>query len=815
MSKADIFYFKKYNFDIKKSKVVFEYEIRFLNKKSLSFKETIFLPFPVKDYSKEVLKFFLEPLHIIIGISYYKLYCPPKIKIPYSLLKEEADFWNIVYKKGLGEFLYKNNLDPEIIAKFPYNIKKNKKEKKPIRIKSKESALLGIGGGKDSIVSIEILKNFPFTPFYVETQREDFVTKKVIEKSDKNHLIVKRILDEKIFQKHKDGYNGHIPISAIFAFIGLFIAYLYGHRYVIVGNEKSSNFGNIKYKKEIINHQWSKSEEFERLFQEYVKNFITTDIVYFSILRRFYEIKISEIFSKCKSYFNIFTSCNQNFRVFKERNKELWCKKCPKCLFTFLMLSPFLKKEELLKIFKENIFSKKENISLYKDILGFGKLKPFDCVGTFEEARLALFLASKKFKNEVVVREFLPKIKGIEKKKKELFSNNFTDLTPSFFNFFGIENVCIVGYGREGKVTEKYIKKYHPDIKIGILDGSLDKNYLEKQKNYDFAIKTSGIEKEKITIPYTTGTNIFFSKNRNFTIGITGTKGKSTTASLLFEILKKDKRKVRLIGNIGYPMLEVLLSKVKKDEIFIIELSSYMLDDIKYSPNIAVLLNLFPEHMNYHKGVENYYRAKENIFKFQSKKDISLRFPFKEKINFKKEKMPSWVLYNKENVISAIKVAKFLKVKTSSIREGIKSFKPLKHRLEFIGNFKGIDFYNDASGTTPESTIRAIENLKKVDTIFLGGEDRGYNFSLLEKTIEKYKIKNLVLFPETGERIVKDLKNFNFIKTKSIKEAVEFGFKNTKKGKICLLSTASPSYSLWKNFEEKGEEFEREVRKRK
>src|SRR5262249_49881835 len=163
--------------------------------------------------------------------------------------------------------------------------------------------------------------------------------------------------------------------------------------------------------------------------------------------------------------------------------------------------------------------------------------------------------------------------------------------------------------------------------KIGILDQHFNKKYLDEQEHFDLAIKTPGIPKRKTRIPYVTATNIFFSQNKNFTIGVTGSKGKSTTVSLIYEILKAAGKKVRLVGNIGNPMLETLLKKVGRDEILVIELSSYMLEDIEYSPNIALLLNLFPEHMDYHGGVKNYYEAKKNIFKFQKPGDFALRPP--------------------------------------------------------------------------------------------------------------------------------------------------------------------------------------------
>jgi UDP-N-acetylmuramoylalanine--D-glutamate ligase len=154
-------------------------------------------------------------------------------------------------------------------------------------------------------------------------------------------------------------------------------------------------------------------------------------------------------------------------------------------------------------------------------------------------------------------------------------------------------------------------------------------------------------------------------------------------------------------------------------------------------------------------------------------------------------------------------VAKELGISDEIIKITIAKFKPLPHRLEFVGEFNNIKFYDDAISTTPESTIVAIEALKNVDTIFLGGEDRGYNFSQLEKTIKKYKIKNIVLFPDSGKKI--KIKGKNILKTKSMETAVRFAYKYTAHGKICLLSCASPSYSLWKNFEEKGDQFKKFV----
>lgn len=842
-----VFEFTSYAFDPAKKRVVFKYKTEFTKKPPLFFTETIILPryINAKLIDKNLVNQLLESLHIILGISYYKFYCPKKIMLPYSLSKSQAEFWDTVYRKGLGEFFYRNKLNPKISPKFPY--------KKDLRVFPREirrnsamptKALVGIGGGKDSIVLAELLKkgNYNITPFVIETNKNSKLADNIIKVIGIKGLKIKRHLDWQVQKKHQ--YNGHIPISAIYAFLGVLTSVLYGYSYFIVGNEYSSNFGNIRYGGKIIhpvksskagvlpkaeqfnwvNHQWSKSFEFERLFQDYVRNFISSDIIYFSLLRPFYEIRIAKLFSQIgKKYFSHFSSCNSNFRTIPHSSAKLWCGECPKCIFVFILLSAFLGKKDLFNIFKKNLYQDKNLLPLFKDVLGFGKIKPFDCVGTFEEAQTAFYLARKGFKSNFIIKQIGKKVKYDE----TVFQINKESSVPEKFKFLGMEKALILGYGKEGQTTEKYVKKFYPRIKIGIADTKLDKKYLKKIGDYDMVIKAPGIKKELVAAPYTTATNIFFSKilGKNIIIGVTGSKGKSTTASLMYAILKAAGKNVELLGNIGKPMLERLLKPVNKNTIFVLELSSYQLDDIKFSPYISVATNLFPEHMDYHGSVKKYYEVKKNIINFQKYGDYFVYNQKNKEIkkwikNYKGKALPfaknnfktSLVgQHNQDNIGAAVSVARILKIKESIIKKAIKNFKGLPHRLEFVGEFKGIKFYDDAISTTPESTIMAIKALKNIGTIFLGGEDRGYNFSALEKEIKRYKIKNVVLFPDSGNKI--HLKSANILKTKSMKEAVIFSFQHTQKGKICLLSCASPSYSLWKNFEEKGDQFQLFIKK--
>lgn len=828
--KPTIFEFTSYEFLPNEKRLILNYRQDFSNQESIFWREIIELPgVPnISLISKDLLEKILQSIHLVCGTSYHKFYCATKVKISYRFSKQEVDFWNKIYKNGLGEFYYRNKLNPQKSPKFSFdkNAKINTYE-----LEKNNRCLLGFSGGKDSIVAAELLKEkgIETTAFFVETQRESELINDVAKISGLNLIKIRRILDSQISDLHL--FNGHVPVSAIYAFIGVLYAVLYNYSFYIVANEHSSNFGNIRYCRENINHQWSKSFEFEELFSNYLKNIISPDIKYFSLLRPFYEIRIAELFSRQKKYFSSFSSCNKNFITTKIENSGLWCCHCPKCVFTFTLLSIFLPKRELMQIFKKNLYQDEELLPIFKDILGLGKMKPFDCVGTFEESRLAFKIAAKKFKKDFIIKCLAPKIKIKKSDNEKLFKTHPNGI-PDQFKFLGIKNVLILGYGREGVVSKEYIKKFYPKLKIGILDGKSSRNYLKKQKEYDIAIKTPGIKKELLEIPYTTATNIFLSevsKLGNLIIGVTGSKGKSTTASLIYSILLQSGKKVKLLGNIGNPVLSALLSPVRKNEIFVLEMSSYQLDDVKFSPNIAVITNLFPEHMDYHSGIKNYYQAKKNIIDFQQSKDLFVYnqnnktlcqwakssrariVPFVSNsdiygINFS---LPGE--HNNDNLRAAVAVAKELGINDQTIKRAVEGFKPLPHRLEFIGEFKGIKFYDDAVSTTPESTIAAIKSLPEVDTIFLGGQDRGYDFSGLEKAIRGTKIKNIVLFPDSGDRILKSKKGFKILKTKDMKLAVNFAYKNTKQGGICLLSCASPSYSLWKNFEEKGDQFKLNV----
>lgn len=395
------------------------------------------------------------------------------------------------------------------------------------------------------------------------------------------------------------------------------------------------------------------------------------------------------------------------------------------------------------------------------------------------------------------------------------------------------KRILIMGYGMEGKATEEFLRAKVPSAVIGIADQHSDQDYLSKQDNYDLVIKTPSLHKSKLHVPYTTATNIFFANVKNTIIGITGSKGKSTTTSLIYSILKEAGMKATIKGNIGIPMISELLRPIDEDEVFVLELSSYQLDDIHYSPHIAVVTSLFPEHMNFHGSIEAYYEAKHQIIRYQTeagvfvynqkfdllcewaKQSRSKSVPYIEDDIFHWERILKGE-HNLDNIRAAVTVARQMNISDEISKRAVAKFEPLAHRLEYAGTYRGIQFINDALATTPEATMQALRAYPDATTIMLGGEDRGYDFSELVDMLGTTNIQTIIIFPESGQTMMRKIKEkygerYSFFETTSMEDAVKHAYEQTKEGTTCLLSTASPSYSIWKNYVEKGNLFKEYV----
>lgn len=408
MEKRTAFIFKGWKIK-KDNEISFFYQINNppINQKSILFEEKIMLPMSILQPNDNLLTITLNNLSLILGISYWKLFCPKEIKINhFSLSKKQAEFWNIVYTNGLGEFFYQNKIDYQQLIKFPFE---KKIQIKFFKKQFTQRGLLGIGGGKDSIVAIEELKRkkINFHLFALYHSHKNLIIENVAKQSNLPLLRIHRLIDQKLldFNRKKIGYNGHVPFSAILSFIQLLLGVLYDYQFLYIANEKSANEGNLIYLNKEINHQWSKSEEYEKLFTNYVHQFITPNIKYQSIIRQLTENQIAEKFSHLTKYFSVFSSCNKNFKI-NSRLNRLWCGRCPKCLFTYLILAPHLSKKILHQIFKKDLFNDASLNPLLKQLLGKEGNKPFECVGTEKDVRqsLSLLLQNKNFKNDYLVK---------------------------------------------------------------------------------------------------------------------------------------------------------------------------------------------------------------------------------------------------------------------------------------------------------------------------------------------------------------------------------------------------------------------------
>jgi len=408
------------------------------------------------------------------------------------------------------------------------------------------------------------------------------------------------------------------------------------------------------------------------------------------------------------------------------------------------------------------------------------------------------------------------------------------------------KEILILGFAREGRDTLQFLQKHFPDKVFGIADQKeslpnlpktrvklyLGKDYLKAIKQYDVIVKSPGIPL-KIVNPLlkesqrlTSETDIFFSECQGTIVGITGTKGKSTIASLIYSILKKGGKKTKLVGNIGTPALQFLLKQTPKD-IFVYELSSFQLEHLKQSPHIAVFLNLYPEHLNHHGNFASYAKAKANITLHQSKADF-LIYNKKDKEVFRiaKKSKAQKIPFKRKRISQntaflaatepAILVGKLFSIPNSKIQKAIKDFTPLPHRLEQIGTFKEITFVNDSLATIPEAAVGALNALgNQVTTLLVGGFDRGVSVTKIARRIEQSKITTLILFPTTGEKILRTLKKKpkRVFLVDSMKEAVKLAYLHTRKGKICLLSPAASSFNLFKDYQDRGNQFKKFVKR--
>jgi len=325
-------------------------------------------------------------LGMIEMISYWKAACPPEvIVVPFSLSEDETEWWKKTYHAGLGEFFYMNGIrcDRDGFMHIRSEATTSAAHPEPAEV-YKERTVIPVGGGKDSCVTLELLKNRrEVIPLMINPTPAALEVARIAGFPDDQTIRIRRQIDPELLRLNASGFlNGHTPFSAVIAFAGLLAAKVAGARFIALSNESSANEPTDKVTG--VNHQYSKTFEFERDFRNFVSGYITPSIHYFSFLRPLSELQIASVFARFTQYHATFRSCNKGMK------SNEWCGKCSKCLFTWIILSPFLPMEALKAIWRKDLFSDEDLVPLLDELTGVAPVKPFECVGTYEDVRIAL-----------------------------------------------------------------------------------------------------------------------------------------------------------------------------------------------------------------------------------------------------------------------------------------------------------------------------------------------------------------------------------------------------------------------------------------
>ena len=447
-------------------------------------------------------------------------------------------------------------------------------------------------------------------------------------------------------------------------------------------------------------------------------------------------------------------------------------------------------------------------------------------------------------------------------------------------NFFQ-KKVAVLGFGLEGQDLVKFLLRQ--GAKITVFDQKeakyLGKNFAkfenqgikfilgqncfkEGLSHYDFVFRSPGfsplrpeiIEAKKRGVVISSATKIFFDLCPGKIIGVTGTKGKGTTSTLIYQILKNDGQDVFLGGNIGHSPLS-FLPKIKPSSWVVLELSSFQLQDLEKSPHLAVVLFIAPEHLDYHHDAEEYFQAKRNIVRYQKENDLAVLnadnqisssfahltpaqvyyFSRQKKVKGAYVKNKKIYLLDKEigftsklqllgkhnwdNICAAVTASWLVGADLKSIKKVIFSFQGLEHRLEFVKEVKGRVFYNDSFSTTPETTIAALHSFHQPLTLIAGGSEKGSDYQKLGEEIKRSRVKTLILIGEMAEKIRKAVLaagfrgEIIFRPSKKMSTIVNLAFQKTKRGGVILLSPACASFDMFKNYKDRGLQFKRNVKR--
>lgn len=409
------------------------------------------------------------------------------------------------------------------------------------------------------------------------------------------------------------------------------------------------------------------------------------------------------------------------------------------------------------------------------------------------------------------------------------------------------KKILIAGFGREGRSTLRFLQDYMPDAVVGIADKNatalqeLDKerymlfsgdDYMKSSSEFDIVIKTPGISVKDADIDVSkisSQTDLFLEAFHSQIVGITGTKGKSTTSTLIYHLLRESGNDVVLAGNIGIPIFDCI-PDITERTIIVYELSAHQLQFINRSPHVGIILNVFEEHLDHFGTFEKYKYAKINVLRYMCDYDVAVvnndlskeAELLKKKYvdfetsqfdccNIKWEELPLLGDHNKLNVKAALSACISLGISLDKLIPHLYTFKPLEHRQEFVGVFNGMKFFNDSISTIPQATIAALSTIKNVNFLLLGGFDRGIDYSPLASYLKDNPVENVLVTGAAGQSIKNALLAVAYkgriIEYSDLENVFEIIRQETKTNGVCLLSPAAASYDRYKNFEERGRIF--------
>ena len=378
------------------------------------------------DLNDSALRNMVFSLGMVELVSYWKITCSPQVNVKCGNLdKEQIQWWKKLYFNGLGECFFLNNIVDDVEHFMNISCDNTETFTSPSAVPHK-GCMIPVGGGKDSSVSLSVLEDFRKDNwcYIINPRGATLNTVKVADYEDKT-LVANRTLDKRMLDLNKQGgfINGHTPFSAIVAFSAILVAYINGIKYVALSNESSANESTVEGS--YVNHQYSKSFEFENDFREYEEQYIKSGVYYFSLLRPLSEYQIAGLFANYTKFHPIFRSCNAGSK------EDIWCGNCPKCLFVYIIMSPFIKPQDLVSIFGSNLFEKESLMEDFKKLIGMAPEKPFECVGSRDEINFALAEAVKKYDTLPLLLEYY--------KTTDLYKT-YSQKTNPYNGFYDSEN---------------------------------------------------------------------------------------------------------------------------------------------------------------------------------------------------------------------------------------------------------------------------------------------------------------------------------------------------------------------------------------